>query len=157
MILLVMNKMTGKIEAIIFDWVGTLYQFGGKGLFPYSERVLQELKPRYKLAAISKAVSNNDETRLGQMNGVKQYFEFILADTDKTPEQFIECMKHLNVRPENTLVVDDRVDRGIQIANKLGCKTAWIQRGQYSYITPGKDTGEPTYRINSVEDLLKIL
>ena len=41
MILLVMNKMTGKIEAIIFDWVGTLYQFGGKGLFPYSETTPQ--------------------------------------------------------------------------------------------------------------------
>jgi len=56
------------IEAIIFDWIGTLYQFGGKGLFPYSERVLQELRSRYKLAAISKAVSNNVDNRLRQMH-----------------------------------------------------------------------------------------
>ena len=148
---------TNGIEAVIFDWIGTLYQFGRHGLFPYSERVLQELQPRYKLAAISKAVSNNVQTRLRQMHEIGHYFGFILADTDKTQEQFIECMQRLGVRPENTLVVDDRADRGIQIANQLGCKTAWIQQGKYADITPDEETGEPTYRINSVEDLLTIL
>ncbi len=145
------------IEAIIFDWIGTLYQFGGKGLFPYSERVLQELRSRYKLAAISKAVSNNVENRLRQMHEIGHYFDFILADSDKTPEQFIECMQRLKVKPKNTLAVDDRADRGIQIANALGCKTAWIQQGKYADIVPTKETGEPTYKINSVEDLLTIL
>ncbi|MEK6829360.1 MAG: HAD family hydrolase [Nanoarchaeota archaeon] len=145
------------IEAIIFDWMGTLFQFGEKGLFPYSERVLGGLQQKYKLAAISKAVSDNVETRLKQMNGIKHYFNFILADTDKTSEQFIECMQKLNVKPENTLVVDDRMDRGIQIANRLGCKTAWIQLGKYADRTPNKETGQPDYRINSVEDLLTIL
>jgi len=66
-------------------------------------------------------------------------------------------MKRLNVRPENTLAVDDRADRGIQIANRLGCLTAWIQQGKYANITPNEETGEPTYRIDSVEDLLTIL
>lgn len=63
----------------------------------------------------------------------------------------------MGVKPENTLVVDDRTVRGIQIGNHLGCQTAWIQSGQYSGETPNSETGEPTYRINSVEDLLKIL
>lgn len=145
------------IEAIIFDWVGTLYQFGGNGLFAYSERVLKELQPKYKLALISKAVSDNVETRIGQIKEVKEYFGFTLVDTDKTQEQFIECMKRLEVKPENTLVVDDRIDRGIQIGKQLGCMTALIQKGKYADITPNEDTGEPTYRINSVEDLLNIL
>ena len=61
------------------------------------------------------------------------------------------------VRLENTLVVDDRMDKGIQIANKLGCKTAWIRQGKYADIIPDEETGEPTYRINSLEDLLTIL
>ena len=119
------------IEAIIFDWVGTLYQFGGKGLFPYSERVLRELHPRYKLA--------------------------VIVDADKSPEQFIECMRRLNVRPENTLVVDDRIVRGIQIGNALGCKTALVRNGKYANKIPTKKKGKPTYKIKSVEDLLTIL
>ena len=149
--------MANKIEAIIFDWIGTLYQFGGKGLFPYSERVLKELKPKYKLAVISKAVSNNVENRMCQINEIKQYFKVIIADVDKTPEQFSECMRQLEVKPENTLVVDDRTVRGIQIGNQLGCQTAWIMQGKYSSEIPNEETGEPTYKINSIEDLLKIL
>ena len=145
------------IKAIIFDWVGTLYQFGGKGLFPYSERVLRELKPRYKLAVISKAVSNNVEVRMTQMNAIRHYFDFILADVDKTEAQFIECMQKLGVKPKNTLVIDDRMDRGIQIGNKLGCQTYWIKNGQYSDITPNAETGQPNKIIKSVENLLTIL
>src|SRR3990167_3808569 len=122
------------IKAIIFDWVGTLYQFGGKGLFPYSEKVLKELEGKYKLAVISKAVSDNVENRLKQINEIKDYFEVIVADIDKTQTQYIECMKKLKVHPKNTLVVDDRADRGIEIGNKLGCKTAWIKNGEYSNI-----------------------
>ena len=70
------DKMAEKIKAIIFDWAGTLYE-KNKGLFPYSENVLQELKPKYKLAVISKAVSNSVEERLNQINGIKHYFNFI--------------------------------------------------------------------------------
>ena len=145
-----------KIKAIIFDWAGTLYE-KNKGLFSYSEDVLQELKPKYKLAVISKAVSNSVEERLKQINGVKHYFDFIIADVDKTPEHYIKCMKKLRVKPKNTLIVDDRTLRGIKIGNKLGCKTAWIQEGEYSNEIPNKETGNPYYTIKSIEDLLTIL
>ena len=145
------------IKAIIFDWVGTLYQFDGKGLFPYSEKVLKKLEHKYKLAVISKAVSDNVENRLKQINSIKGYFNVIIADIDKTSEQYIESMRKLKVKPENTLVVDDRMDRGIQIGNKVRCKTAWIKNGKYAGIVPNKEIGQPTYIIKSIEDLLKIL
>lgn len=151
-----MGKIKG-IEAIIFDWVGTLYEFGGKGLFPYSEKVLRKLKTKYTLAVISKAVRGNIGRRQYQINEMRDYFEFALVDTEKTSEQFVDCMNDLKVLPQNTLVVDDRMDRGIQIGNRLGCKTAWIQKGKYSDKIPNKETGQPDYRINSVEDLLAIL
>lgn len=144
------------IEAIIFDWVGTLYE-RDKGLFPYSERVLKELKSKYKLALISKAVSNDVETRMKQIDEIKKYFDAVFVEYDKTPEQFISCIKMLGVKPKNTLVVDDRTVRGIKIGNQLGCITYWIQKGEYAGELPNEETGEPTKRIDSVEDLLKIL
>jgi len=145
------------VEAVIFDWVGTLYHFGGKGLFPFSERVLETLKPRYKLAVISKADHDKIEERSRQIDEVKKYFEFIDVGADKTLIQFIRCMESLKVPSKKTLVVDDRTVRGIRLGNMLGCQTAWIQRGTYSNEIPNEKTGEPTYRINSVEDLLTIL
>lgn len=145
------------IEAIIFDWVGTLYQFGGRGLFPYSEEVLKRLHKKYKLAVISKAVSDNVEIRREQINEVKRFFNVVIVDTEKTLEQYVECMQSLNVKPENTLVIDDRTVKGIKIGNKLGCQTYWIRNGKYANETPNKETGQPTRIINSVEDLLPIL
>ena len=145
------------IEAIIFDWVGTLYIFGGKGLFPYSEGVLRRLHKKYKLAVISKATSDNVETRMKQIHSIKKYFEVIIVDVDKTPEQYTECMQRLSVKPKNTLVVGDRTLREIQIGNKLGCQTYWIRNGRYAHEVPTKETGKPTKIINSVEDLLTIL
>ena len=144
------------IEAVIFDWAGTLYE-KNEGIFPYTEKVLRYLKPKYKLAVISKAVSDNVETRLKQINELRQYFEVVIADKDKTQEQFIECMKELKVIPENTLIVDDRTLRGIKIGNKLGCQTYWIRNGEYAHELPNKETGNPTKIINSIEDLLTIL
>lgn len=147
-----------KVEAIIWDWVGTLSQFGGKGPFLYSQKVLHELAPKYRMAVISKVASNIPlKVRLDEIKKMGKYFSFVLADYDKTPEQFLECMRTLRVKPENTLVVDDRTVRGIQIGNKLGCQTAWIKTGKYAEETPNKETGEPTYKINSVKDLLNIL
>ena len=149
------NKTIG-IEAIIFDWTGTLYE-RNKGLFSYSKEVLQELKLKYKLAVISKVVSSSVEERLKQINSISKYFEVIIADTDKTPEHYIKCMKKLKVKPENTLVVDDRTLRGIKIGNKLGCLTYWVKNGEYANEIPNKKTGQPTKIIKSVKDLLTIL
>lgn len=151
-----MEKIKG-IEAIIFDWIGTLSQFGGKGLFPYSEEVLRKLRPKYSLAVISKAFPGDIGERQYQINEIRQYFEFTLVDAEKDPEDFIYCMEKLKVLPANTLVVDDRMDRGIKIGNDLGCVTAWIQQGKHKNILPSKETGKPDYKINSVEDLLSIL
>ncbi len=149
------------IEAIIFDWVGTLYQFRDKGidqgLFSYSEKVLKKLQQKYKLAVISKAVSDDVETRKQQINAIKRYFDVITVDIDKTPEQYLECMGRLNTLPSNTLIVDDRSVRGIKIGNNLGCKTAWIRNGKYADEMPNEATGNPTYVIDSIKDLLSIL
>lgn len=145
------------IKAIIFDWIGTLYQFRGKGLFPYSERVLRELSSKYKLAAISKAPLEDIEMRSKQINEIKKYFDVIIVDTDKTSEQYIECMRKLNVEPENTLVVGDRTIREIKIGNQLGCQTYWIKNGKHANELPNEETGQPTRIINSIEDLLTIL
>ncbi len=144
------------IEAIIFDWIGTLYQFGGKGLFPYSERVLTKLRERgYKLAVISKALPEDIEARKKQIDEIRSYVDYILVDTEKTREQFLNCIKILRTIPSKTLVVDDRSIRGIHIGNQIGCETAWIQNGKYSHEIPNDKTGFPKYLIDSVEDLLK--
>jgi FMN phosphatase YigB (HAD superfamily) len=85
------------------------------------------------------------------------YFDSVIIDVSKTSQHYIKCMREMGTTPETTAIVDDRTARGIKVGNQLGCKTFWIQRGEYSHEMPNQETGEPTYRIDSIEDLLRIM
>jgi HAD superfamily hydrolase (TIGR01509 family) len=150
--------MTQKIEAIIFDWVETLSE-GSRSLYPYSKNVLEELRSRgYKLGLISLAGHGNAKRSEDiKATGIEPYLDSVIIDTVKTPEIYLRCIKELGATPETTAVVDDRTLRGIKIGNQIGCQTFWVMSKKYLHEAPNEETGEPTYRINSVEDLLRIL
>ena len=149
--------MTSNIEGIIFDWVQTLSD-GKRKLFPFSERVLRTLNPTYKLGLVSLAChGNEDQWDDFKITRVLPYFEVVCVDTTKKPQHYLDCMIVLGTIPRTTAIVDDRVLCGIQIGNKLGCTTFWVQKGPYAHELPTPETGEPTYRIDSVEDLLRYL
>ncbi len=146
------------IEAIIFDWVETLSK-GSREPFPYSERVLKELKYKnYKLGLVSLAGHGNNKRKEDvEVSGLKPYFDFILIDTVKNAEMYLKCIKELGATPQRTVIVDDRTLRGIKIGNEIGCMTFWVRRGPYENELPNEETGQPTRIIKSVEDLLTIL
>lgn len=84
-------------------------------------------------------------------------FDSVIVDTVKTPEQYLECINDMGTTPNKTAVVDDRTVRGVQIGNKLGCITFWVCAGKYAHEKPNQETGQPTYIITSVEELLELL
>ena len=143
--------------AIIFDWVGTLYE-RNKGPYAYSEKVLSVLRGRYKLGLISIAGGGEEARRKEiESSGLLNFFDAVIIGGSKTSDQFLHCMEMMGATPETTVIVDDRTVRGIKIGNDLGCQTFWIQKGDYSHELPNDDTREPTFRINSIEDLLRYL
>jgi FMN phosphatase YigB (HAD superfamily) len=145
------------MRAIIFDWMGTLYE-RNRGLFPYSERVLRGLKQRYRLGLISLA-KENAGLRVKEItdSGVYSLFDSVIVGSEKNAEVYMRCMRELDSTPETTSIVDDRAKRGIKVGTELGCQTFWIQKGEYAHELPSAETGEPTYRIDSIEDILDII
>ncbi len=145
------------MNAIIFDWIGTLYE-RNKGLFPYTKKVLEYLKPKYKLGIVtfSKNGIYDREEQLKE-SGILDYVDIAIICTEKTNDIYFRCMHELKVTPKSTIIVDDRTKRGIAVGNKLGCETYWIQKDEYANELPNKETGEPTHKINSIEDLLNFL
>lgn len=145
------------MRGIIFDWMGTLYE-KGRGLFPFTERVLRELKPRYKLGLVSIA-RDGIEVRKRQLqeSGIIHLFDSVIVDTSKTDAHYLRCMEEMGITPADTAIVDDRTVRGISVGNRLGCTTFWIQVGEYGRELPNSETGEPAFKINSVEDLIGLL
>ena len=145
-------------QGIIFDYIGTVSAGSKGGLYPYTLEVLKALKPKYKLALMSLAGRGIERRRQDlEEEGIIDYFDSVVIDTYKTPEHFVQCMREMGVSPKDTIVVGDRTAREIKIGNELGCRTIWIQKGDYSHETPNEETGEPTMKINTIEDLLDIL
>ena len=145
-------------KAIIWDWIGTLYK-RKKGLYPFTKKVLQELKSRgYKFGLVS-LTKIGVKARKEELNssGIMHYFDSIIIDTCKTPKHYKKCMREMGTTSGDTIIVDDRTIRGIKIGNKIGCETYWIQKGEHSQEIPNHKTGEPTYRIDSIKDLLDLL
>ncbi len=145
------------IRAIIFDWIGTLYD-RERGAYPFSEEVLINLRDKgYVLGLISQArfgVEKREEEII--VSGLKMYFDQVIATTEKTDRLYLQCIESMGFTPKEVAIVDDRIKRGIAAGNRIGCQTYWIQTGEWSHEKPDNETGEPTRKINSVEDLRTI-
>ncbi|MAG38208.1 hypothetical protein CMI45_02385 [Candidatus Pacearchaeota archaeon] len=149
----------GKIKAIVFDWIGTLYE-RDVGLFSWSTEIVGELTRRkYDLALISAAPDGNFDGRMNQIQdtGISRYFDTIVVDITKTQKIFDTCIRGLGYVSEEVAVVDDIATKGIRIGKQLGCTTFWIQKGDRSHLLPNEESGEPDYKIDDVREVLKIL
>ena len=142
------------ITAIIFDWIGTLYE-RNKCPFPDSLETLKALKEgRIKMSLVS--LTNNPKERIKQISdsGLSEYFNQIVVDANKTDQQYFMCMHLMQTTNRETAIVDDRMIRGIKIGNSLNCQTFWIRRGEYAKELPNQETGEPKYTIDTAKDIL---
>lgn len=145
------------ITAVIFDWIGTLYD-RNKGLFPDAEQTLFQLKEdKIKMSLISLTKEQNKRALEIFDSGLKSYFSSIVISPEKSHQQYLACMHLMNSHNISTLIVDDRTIRGIRIGTELQCPTAWIKRGEYAHELPNAETGLPTYTIKTVKDIIPLL
>jgi len=145
--------MAEMVKAIIFDWVGTLFE-RNKAPYPFSEKVLKTLKPKYGLGLVTLAGQGIEARKRDlEQSGISHYFDSIVIDIEKDKKQYLQCIEELRATPDTTVIVDDQMRR-LKTGIELGCKTCWIQTGEFANFPPNKNTGEPTERINSVEDLI---
>ena len=148
-------------KLIIFDWGRTLYKPETEKLFPDTVEVLESLSNKYTLAIVALATAGEEKIRerlkIIKENNLGQYFSSILFDIKDKDSMYVKTLKDLEVKPENVVIVDDRTIRGIKWGNKNGTATVWFQNGKFKDELPNEDTGEPTYTIHSLSDILKYM
>ena len=64
--------------------------------------------------------------------------------------------KH-RLRPENVLVVGNRLDAEIAAGNTLGMPTVWIRHGEGSDQQPSRETGQPSFVVRSILEIESLL
>jgi FMN phosphatase YigB (HAD superfamily) len=144
------------MKGIIFDWNGTLYE-KEKGTFSKNRVNPKNTQTKIQIGLVTLGKEGVEERRrILERSGILHYFDSVIVDTSKSAI-IIPCMNDLGNQPLNTYIVDDRTKRGIMIGNALGCKTFWIQKGEFNHELPDEQTGEPSFRIDSVEDLMRFL
>lgn len=143
-----MEKRLQMLKAVIFDWVGTLYE-RLEAPYPWSKETLLKLKQKYKLGLVTLAAQGKKQRESEIENsGLKHLFDAVVIEETKNEEEYIKCMKDLGTKPEETAVVDDQMGR-LKVAATLGCQVYWVNHR-------GEETGEVT-RIETVQDLVTLI
>jgi FMN phosphatase YigB (HAD superfamily) len=154
------------IKAVIFDWGRTLYDVENDCEFPDAQNIIEYcFEKKYRLALVSLVTTGESEIgtdlekRNQQINNsvLKKYFEKIITTTRDKDLAFEKITQFLNLPAEQILIVDDRTIRGIRYGNIRGHITVWIKRGKFADELPNKETGQPTYTIQSLNELKNIL
>ncbi len=125
-------------------------------LYPGALDVLNDLRPRYKLAVVSDAQS---AWCLPEMRavGIDGYFDSVIVSGDfgyRKPDSrlFSAALTALDVAPEHCLFVGNDMYRDVYAANKHGIKTVFYSSNQGSKKSKGV---EPDYIIYHFPEMMQ--
>lgn len=129
-------------------------------LYPDTKALLQRLSQKYKIGIIA----NQDfgtEQRLTDFN-VHQYINLVIASAEEGVAKpdlriFQIALARADCKPEEAIMVGDRIDNDIIPANKIGMTTVWIKHGFGGYAELKEIEEHPDYTINNLNDLLNLL
>lgn len=133
-------------------------------LYPYPNTVstLSYLKSkRFKLAVVSDAPRLMAWMRLVSL-GLDKYFDVVVTAADVRKQKtstapFKSALKKLKVKPNEALMVGDRIERDILTAKKLGILTCYAAYGEVDKKKIAKGKKMADYCINDLIELKRIL
>ena len=128
-------------------------------LYPDAKDILQSLGTNYKIGIIA----NQDygtEQRLTAF-GIRQYIDLVIASAEEGVAKpdlriFQIALDRSNCKPEEAVMVGDRIDNDIIPANKIGMITVWIKQGFGGYAEPKTMEEQPDYIVNGLVEIAEI-
>ena len=129
--------------------------------FDDCKNTLQTLCDRgYKLGIIANQEPGT-EKRLGAW-ALDRFFPVIAASAEMgiakpDPEIFRRAMSMAGCKPENAVMVGDRLDNDIRPAKELGMWTIRIRKGLAAYMKPSCDAEIPDYTVDALLQIPELL
>lgn len=142
-------------RGIIFDFNRTLYNPENGKLMQGARKILEELRDKYKLGL----VSFGEEERNAQILelGLNDYFSYITVVREKTTQTLLEFCNRFGLKPEEVVIIGDRVKSEVTLGNSLGMTTVWLKSGKFSGEVPSGKTEEPDFTIENLEAIEEII
>lgn len=155
-----LQKVLGKVDYKILTHGIYAYRLEEENTiqpYPGTISTLKALKKKgLKLAIISDAPRIKAWNRLVIIK-IDNFFDLILTAGDVRKQKtsitpFHVALKRLKIKPEESIMIGDRVSRDIKNAKKLGIKTCYARYGAMKKVKSGAD-----FEINNIRELLKII
>ncbi len=126
--------------------------------FPGIKKVIKALNQNYKLGIVSNTQSKSIERKMNEL-GIKKYFNVIIGGEfsilKPDPGQVVECMRKLNVRPEETIYIGD-MDHDITTGRNAKVKI--VVAVTYGFHSEKKLKNlNPDIVVNSPKELMKLV
>lgn len=129
-------------------------------VYPEAKNCLSELSKHYKIGIIANQNLGSEE-RLEKL-GLLKYIDLVITSAEEGVAKpdlriFQIALDRANCKPEEAVMVGDRLDNDIIPANKIGMTTVWIKQGFSSYTEPKEIEKHSDYTINNLNELLNLL
>lgn len=129
-------------------------------LYGDASKCLEILSSRHKIGIIANQ-SLGTRQRLEQ-HGVLQYIDLVIASAEegvaKPDKKIFEiALERANCKPDNAIMIGDRIDNDIIPAKLLGMHTIWIKQGFGQYWNITEDVEKADYVVHSLMDICNIL
>ena len=121
--------------------------------------VLKTLSEKYELGVIANQ-ADGLRARLESF-GILKYFKFVISSWDvKVMKPDIRIFEHAleaaNCKPQDAVMIGDRIDNDTSPAQSLGMKAVWIKQGFGKLHTTLAAENPPDYEVDNLTELLKI-
>ena len=129
-------------------------------LYSDTKRVLKIMSKKYKLGIIANQSLGTKE-RLDNW-GIGKYFDIIVASAEAECAKpdlkiFNLALEQAGCKPNEAVMIGDRLDNDVVPAKQLGMKTVWVRQGFAKYLSVSNETEQPDFIIGSIGDVLDIL
>ncbi|MFH0735209.1 MAG: HAD family hydrolase [bacterium] len=124
------------------------------------EQVLSVLSKKYKLIVATKGDLVDQESKL-KRSGLAEYFHHVEIMSDKTEDNYKELLKHLEINPENFLMVGNSLKSDIVPVINIGGNGVHVPfhiTWQHELMEEGKiNNSEKFIEINNIINLLEVV
>lgn len=136
-------------------WYGELEK-----LYPDTKMILEILSKKYKLGVIANQIAGTKD-RLDNW-GIGKYFDVVVASAEAGCAKpnlkiFNLALEQAGRKPNEAVMIGDRLDNDIVPAKQLGMKTVWVRQGFAKYQSINNENEQPDYIIDTIGDILDIL
>lgn len=132
----------------------------GEVLYEDAVKSLETLSKKYKIGTIANQALGTRQ-RLEQYDILK-YFDLVIASAEEgvaKPDRriFEIALERSNCKPDNAVMIGDRIDNDIVPAKLLGIHTIWIRQGFGKYWRIGKEIEKADCAVDSLTELCDLL